>query len=125
EAGRLRRDDADVEVREVTRIGRRRHTRREVMPSADPEPLVVQLPRMLLAAREHEHVGDGREMCGKQAADGACTDDAGSHANLARRYFRYGSGSISDPVTRRSSSGGGYLLPWRYICSLNHSRNAP
>ena len=113
EAGRLRRDDADVEVRQVARIGRRRHARREVVLSADPKPLVVQFLRMLLAAREHEHVGDLREMGGEEAADRAGTDDADSHANFAWRYFRYGSGSMSDPVTRRSSSGGRYLLPWR------------
>ena len=83
------------------------------MLSTDAEPLLVESLRMLLTTREHEHVGDLREMGGEQAADCTGTDDAESHANFAWRYSRYGSGSMPDPVTRCNSSGGRYLLPWR------------
>jgi hypothetical protein len=53
---------------------------------------------MLLPAGEHNHVGDSREMGREETADRARTDDTSSHANFARRYFGYGSGSMSDPV---------------------------
>ena len=42
EARRLRRDDADVEVRQIAGVGRRRHVSREVVLSADPEPVLVE-----------------------------------------------------------------------------------
>ena len=69
--------------------------------------------RMVGAASEDEHVRDGGEMGCEQAADRAGADDAGPHANLVRRYCRYGSGSSSDPVTRMSTSLSVYLLPCR------------
>ena len=92
---------------EVARIGSRRHPRGEVVTAAHLEPLLVERAGVLLAPREHKNVRDRGEMCCEEAADRAGADDADSHANLALRYFRYGSGSSSEPVTRSRSSRGG------------------
>src|SRR2546430_163898 len=108
-----RRVDGHVEVRQLAWIRRRGHPRGEVVPAADPEPSIVQRLRMLLPAREHEHVCNLREMRGEETADRARTDDAYPHANFVCRYFRYGSGSMPEPVTRRSRSGGADRPPWR------------
>src|SRR3989440_10322243 len=113
ETGGLRRDDGQVEVRQLAWIRRRGHPRGEVVPAADLEPSIVQRLRMLSPAREHGHVCNLREMRGEEAADRARTDDACLHANFVCRYFRYGSGSMPDPVTRRSRSDGAYRPPWR------------
>ena len=83
------------------------------MPAADVETPVVQLPRVFFATREDEYVGNLCKMRSEEAADRACTDDTDPHANFAWRYFRYGSGSMPDPVTRRSRSDGAYRPPWR------------
>ena len=46
-------------------------------------------------------------------------------ASLARRYARNGPTSRSRPVTRRSSSPGGNLRPWRWMLSTSHARRGP
>ena len=84
-----------------------------VPPAGDLETVLVERASVLCPAREDRHLRDLGEMRGEEAADRAGADHADVHANLICRYSRYGSGSISDPVTRRRSSGAGYRLPWR------------
>ena len=113
DAARLRRDDAEVELGQIPDIRCRRDARCEVVAAADTQALRVERTRMVGAASEDEHLRDGGEMRCEQAADRAGADDARPHANLVRRYCRYGSGSSSDPVTRMSTSLSVYLLPCR------------
>src|SRR5207247_4877382 len=100
-----------------------RQTRGEVVAAADAQAFLVQRSCVVVAPREDGRLRDRGQMRCEQAADRARADDADFHANFALRYHRYGPGSRSEPVTRRSKSHGGYLLPWRYTCSRNHSRS--
>src|SRR4051794_18484552 len=109
----LRRDDAEIELRELARLGNRRDARGEVVAPTHPQAVLVQRLRVIVPPREHRDVRHLGQMRGEQTSDRTGTDDADLHANFARRYSRYGTGSISEPVTRRRSSGGEYRLPWR------------
>ena len=111
--GRLRRDDPEVEVRKLARVGLSAYASGEIVPPGDGQPFLVERPCVLLPAREHGDVRNGCEMGGEEAADRSRADDAHPHANFAWRYSRYGPASSSEPVMRRSSSLAGYLLPCR------------
>jgi hypothetical protein len=56
----LGRDDAEVGVSELGRIGRRLEAGGEVVAAGDAQAVLVERPRVLLAARENDNVGDLR-----------------------------------------------------------------
>ena len=78
--GRLGRDDAQVGVPELGRIGRRLELGREVVAAGDAEAVLAQRLRVLLAPRQDDDVRNLREMRRVQAADGTGPDDADARA---------------------------------------------
>ena len=95
EVGALAREDRELGVlRQVGRIGRRGELRGEVGAAGDAQAVLAQRRRVLLAPRQHRHVGDAREMPGEERADraGAGDDD------LSRPDLGHGSVSSRPPL---------------------------
>ena len=76
EPGRLRRDDPDVERRQLVGVGCGEHARVEVGPPADPQAVAVQRVRMLAAARQDADLRDLGQVAREQAPDHSRADDA-------------------------------------------------
>ena len=67
EAGRLRRDDPEVERLELVGVGGGGDARLDVAAARHAEPVAVERVGVLLAAREHRDLRDLREMPGVEA----------------------------------------------------------
>ena len=76
ETSRLGRDDAEVERRDLVRIGRGVHRRLALAAAADAQAVASQRRGVILAPRQHGDVGDGGQMAGEEAADRTCAYDA-------------------------------------------------
>ena len=76
EPGRLGRDDAEVERRQLVRIGGGEHGRLALAAAADAQPVAVQRLGVIRAPRQYGDVGDGGQVPGKEAADRTCAYDA-------------------------------------------------
>jgi len=76
EPGRLGRDDAEVERRDLIGIGGGVHARLALTAPADVESVAAQGRCVVLAPGQYRDVRDGGQMPGKEAADRTCAYDA-------------------------------------------------
>jgi hypothetical protein len=76
EPGRLRRDDRDLELRQLVGIVRGDDLRQPLALAADAQPVLVQRIRMFAASREHGDLAHAGEMTREEAPDHARSDDA-------------------------------------------------
>ena len=76
ESGRLRRDDRDVELRELGRIVRRGHVRLVLGLPGHAKAVLVERICVFAASREHRDLAHAGEMTREEAPDDARPDDA-------------------------------------------------
>ena len=76
EARRLRRDDRDVELRELGRIVRRGHLRLVLGLSGHAKAVLVERLRVFAASREHRDLAHAGQMTREETPDDARPDDA-------------------------------------------------
>lgn len=98
ELGRLCRDDRQLGLRELGGVGRRTERGLELVPARDAQAVLVERPRVLLAAAEDADLADACQVAGVEAAD----DPAADYADALDSVLRIA--SIPRAASSRGSS---------------------
>jgi hypothetical protein len=85
---RLRGQDGQVDIGQISGIRRRRDRRRELALARDPEAALRERQRVILTSREHPDVRHLREMGRVEAADHPRSNDADALDRHAENLLR-------------------------------------